>query len=108
MTIQIAPDQTELAGNLTEALERISGEGQISGDSESEVDEYSASVTVGVTATTVPHALADSLRSMGYAVVILSPSEVEGIDRGKLEEYLVSTGNDYIDLLKGRDDGQDC
>lgn len=97
----------DLASNLTEALECISGEGLITGYSGSEVDEYNASTTVGTSDNTVAFAMVDALRSMGYGVTIFSPAEVEGIDREKLEKHLVQMGNDWIDLTKEAGDGQD-
>jgi hypothetical protein len=40
------------------------------------------------------------LRDAGYAVVIFSPAEVEGVSVDRLESRLVADGNDHIDDMK--------
>lgn len=38
----------------------------------------------------------EELQNKGYAIVIFSPEELQGIDAITLEEYLISNGNDFI------------
>lgn len=44
----------------------------------------------------------NQLREKGYAVVVFSPSELEGVEDyiSSLEDGLVSDGNDRIDLYR--------
>lgn len=50
-----------------------------------------------------PYDLSIYLKKVGYAVVIFSPEEVEGINLNELEDYLIQMGSEYIEQLnRGR------
>lgn len=50
--------------------------------------------------TTEEQQIVDSLRDQGYAVVIFTPDELDGASPDKVEDNLVSSGWEAIDVLK--------
>lgn len=43
----------------------------------------------------------DLLRNAGFAVCAFDPEELEGVDPERVEERMVATGWDAIEMLKG-------
>lgn len=50
---------------------------------------------------TESHRALQTLRSAGYAVVLIYPAELSGIDVRQLEAQLTDMGNEYVRSLRG-------
>lgn len=87
--------------NLDEVVSRITGDGLVTTDTEMEVESYSSEAAVGQESAGIAlKAAANLARLSGYAVVIFSPGELEGVEPTTLQNRLVELGNQAIEDLK--------